>query len=819
MKTNISSELKEIFDYIADTVVTQYPTDNITADYFMYAILRNDKSGAHKLLAEQFQKNDIRDITKYYEEKLKLYVKSNEGKPKFDKIFDVCMEKASASHSNNNLTTIDFMTALLYIDVSVLEELERHGFIYSKYKEDVKQTTTDKSKPSKNAVVLTKNFAGKKQPSPSSLVKQLSSGQDILNLNNVANVGKIHEFIGRKDTYTEVFNILKKKTGNNVVIVGESGVGKTAFVENIANLLVSRDVNHEFEDYILYKVDMMGVVSNAMYRGVVDNRIKTIVNDAERLGKCILFIDDFDMLVANKERWNDIDILSTLSKILESSVPCILVSSNRMFTKNMLPNKHFMRFIQKINFKEATAEETIDIMKHAKEFIEIFHNITIPVDIVEKATNLCQRYITDMHFPFKVMDVLDEACAKQILSSSSKDETLESLYNELEDAKRTKDNYEVFTPNIDYDILDQHNRAIVAIQQRIQRHKTQSKLSTSTQELDMTHVQNVIERRTGVPTVDLRTNDREVLRHFDTKLKKYIINQDTAIDKVCSAIKRQRLGFGRKNKPSTFMFLGQSGTGKTLLSKKIATEIFGDENKLVRLDMSEYSDRISVNKLYGSAAGYVGYEEGGILTEAIKRHKHCVLLLDEIEKANDEVFNVFLQIFEDGRLTDNKGNVVDFSKVIIIMTSNIGMSDAVERGSAIGFTQTSSTNFTDSIINKALKRKFKPEFLNRIDEIIRFNSLNEDNIKDIIRLELNRVKDQVVDNGYVFDDSLFDTEVVDYIYKESDSKPEYGARPALRSVQRLVENKIIDLLIENDITEGHVFTKSEVFDKLFIKEA
>ena len=327
--------------------------------------------------------------------------------------------------------------------------------------------------------------------------------------------------------------------------------------------------------------------------------------------------------------------------------------------------------------------------------------------------------------------------------------------------------------------------------------------------INVNDIKQTISEKTNIPIGDLTTDDKTKLKNLNDRIKEIVIGQNEAVDAVCRAIKRQRIGISNPNKPVVFLMAGSTGVGKSYLAKIIAKEIFGDEKKLVRLDMAEYADKTSITKLVGSGSGYIGYDNGGILTEAIKKNKHCVLLLDEIEKANDEVHNAFLSMFDEGRMTDNKGVTVDFKNVIVIMTSNVGAKEVDERGNGIGFIR-DTEEFKKEIIEKELKRKFKPEFINRIDKIVYFNKLTEDNIKHIINLEIDKIRQRLIIMGYGLQDNLQNTELFNIIYNNVIEKKNMGARPIIRELQTLIEDKITDYIIDNDIENGHIFTEEEI---------
>ena len=324
-------------------------------------------------------------------------------------------------------------------------------------------------------------------------------------------------------------------------------------------------------------------------------------------------------------------------------------------------------------------------------------------------------------------------------------------------------------------------------------------------------IKKCIAEKTGIEMTEMSTDDRERLKGLNDRVKNVVIGQDEAVDSVCMAIKRKRVGIGNPDKPIVFLMAGSTGVGKSYLAKTIAREIFGSEDKLVRLDMAEYADKTAVNKILGSSAGYVGYDNGGILTEAIKRQKHCVLLLDEIEKADEEIHNTFLSLFDEGRLTDNKGITVDFKNVIVVMTSNIGAKELEERGDGIGFVK-NSNELKKEIIEKEIKRKFKPEFINRIDKIIYFNKLTEENIKSIIKLELNKVKQRIENIGYHLNDEILEKTFLPIIYNNVCEKRNMGARPIAREIQIQLEDKLTDFIINNDVKKGYTFTENDLLE-------
>lgn len=453
-------------------------------------------------------------------------------------------------------------------------------------------------------------------------------------------------------------------------------------------------------------------------------------------------------------------------------------------------------------------ERSVKIVNNIKYKMENFHNVKYDDKIVEDCVKLCKRYITDNVLPDSAINVLDKVGAK--ISLNQKDSAkVSELKNKLKLNEIEKQKVDNLTYK-DYDRYDELIRKEIQLKTQLSILEKEQNLNKVPYNVTDNDLRGTVSEMSGVSIQNLSINDLDKLKSINEHIKESVIGQDEAVDVVCNAIKKQKLGISNPNKPAVFLFTGSTGTGKTLLAKKIAQEVFGDENYLVRLDMSEYADKMSVSKLYGAASGYVGYDNGGILTEAIKKKKHCVLLLDEIEKANEEVHNVFLQLFDDGRLTDNTGYVVDFKNVIIIMTSNVGAKEIDEKGDGIGFNKNTVDN-NENIIKKAIKRKFKPEFINRINKIVYFNKLSNDNLKDIVRLELKNFEKRLNNADYYLEDNFIVNDMIDKIYNKIEGN-KYGARTIIRQIETDVEDIVTEYILNNNVSKNHIFTKKELYN-------
>ena len=552
----------------------------------------------------------------------------------------------------------------------------------------------------------------------------------------------------------------------------------------------------------------MSLVNGTAYRGSFEAKFNSIIADAKKNGDYILFVDDIQSILNEKAKFGEVDIETMLDTILsEKNIQFVCTASNKAYNNYIRNNPAFRRRFQKVELESPDVNKSISIINNIKPKLETYHNVKYNNDMVELCVKLSKRYITDNVLPDSAINVLDKIGAKKTLDEKDSEKVLQLKnklkMNAIEKEKVNNTSYK------DYDKYDELTKQEIQYKTQlsiVEKEETFNKIPYEVTENDL---RQTISQISSVDINNLSLNDMENIKDLNNKIKSSVIGQDEAVDAVCNAIKKQKIGIANPDKPPVFLFTGSTGTGKTLLARKIAQEVFGNEKNMVRLDMSEYSDKTSITKLYGTGMGYVGYENGGILTESIKKNKHCVLLLDEIEKANEEVHNVFLQLFDEGRLTDNTGYSVDFKNVIIIMTSNVGAKEVDEKGDGIGFTKNALNNNAD-IISKAIKRKFKPEFINRINKIVYFNKLTDENIKNIIKLELKNFENRLVNAGYCLADDFIDDTLIENIFLKIDSN-KYGARSIIRQIETDVEDVITDYILNNNIKKGYKFTKSELF--------
>lgn len=607
-------------------------------------------------------------------------------------------------------------------------------------------------------------------------------------LNDVANKGGIDPLIGRREEIKKIVKILNRRKRNNAILIGESGVGKTAIVEGLAKLIADGDVPEALKDYVIYLFNPMELLAGTQFRGMFEDRMNGVMKELKSKKNAILFIDNIHNILGNQNK-NEYDFSGILTENLkDGSIKVIATTNQKGYHNSIEGNTEIAGCFQPVKIEKPSMEECETIVKSVKPIYEKFHNVTYTEDTIDVCIKLANRYITERPLPMSAIDLLDEAGAEiKMITAESPEITQKRKH--IAEMEREKE-HAIKIDNIDLSKTIQYEISAEKLEVAKLIEAQKSTIAVVTPE-DM---YRTISEHTNIPLQKLTISDKKAVSGMADVLKKSIVGQDEAINVVCQAIKRSKVGLYPSNRPIfSALCIGNTGCGKTLLAKMLAKEIFGDEKYLVRFDMSEYSDKTAVNKLIGASAGYVGYSEGGLLTEAVKNKKHAVVLIDEIEKATDEIFNLFLQILDEGCLTDNTGQKVDFKNTVLILTSNVGARRA-QNENAIGFEVNEDQNKKD-IIEKELKNKFPPEFINRLDEIVYFNQLSDDNLKDIVRLELNKLVGRLNGVGH---NIRYDDNVVEYVFKIAEKDKKYGARPIGRVIQREIENRITDILLETE---------------------
>lgn len=623
-----------------------------------------------------------------------------------------------------------------------------------------------------------------------------------IDLTKAAGEGKLDPVIGREKEIERIAQILSRRKKNNPILIGEPGVGKSAIAEGLALRIIEKNVSRTLFEKRIVSLDMTAVVAGTKYRGEFEERIRAILSEVKKNPDVILFIDEIHTIVGAGSAAGSMDAANMLKPALaRGEIQCIGATTLDEYRKNIEKDGALERRFQKVLVEPTTPEETLQILRNIKDKYEEHHNVMYTDEALEACVRLTDRYVTDRYFPDKAIDALDEAGSRIHLTHISVPKEIEEQERLIEEAQQHK-NEAIRLQNFELaaSFRDRENQYTAQLDRL--KNEWQEKLKDNRETVDAPQIEEVVSMISGVPVQRMAQSEGIRLKGMRQALLSKVIGQDKAIDTLVRSIQRSRVGLKDPNKPiGTFLFLGPTGVGKTHLAKELAKNMFGSTEAIIRIDMSEYMEKFTVSRLVGAPPGYVGYEEGGQLTEKVRRRPYSIVLLDEIEKAHPDVFNMLLQVMDEGRLTDSLGRTVDFKNTVIIMTSNIGTRQLKEFGKGIGFTAQTSENekeHANSVIRKALNKSFAPEFINRLDEIVMFDQLDIDSLEKIIDIELKGLYDRIEGCGYRL---LLDPEAKRFV-AEKGYDVQFGARPLKRAIQNHLEDGLAELILNEEPEAG-----------------
>ncbi|WP_061995570.1 ATP-dependent Clp protease ATP-binding subunit [Clostridium sp. ATCC 25772] len=765
----------------------------VGTEHILLAILKED-DGISKNILNDFNVNydNVKSLIETYVGYGNIEMSENEIAltPRTKRLFEISLVEARSL--NQNYISPEHMTLALI--------REGEGVAYTillNLGADPLKLYKDIQKAIKGEESNIKSYSKKNKKDTKTLDKY---GKDITDL---AYEGKLDPIIGRDKETERVLEILCRRMKNNPCLIGDPGVGKTAIAEGLAQKIASGNIPEILKEKRVVSLDMSSVLAGSKYRGEFEERLNNIIEEVAKAGNVILFIDEIHTIVGAGGAEGAIDASNILKPALaRGEIQCIGATTLDEYRKYIEKDAALERRFQSVLVDEPTKEEAIEILKGLRDKYEAHHRVQITDEAIEAAVKLSDRYITDRFLPDKAIDLIDEAGAKMRIENLTTPKCLKDLQEKLEQA--TKEKSDAITMQ-DFEKAASLRDKEKSIKEEIEKEEKQwaSKKNDANSIVDASHVANIISRWTNIPIEKLTETEATRLLKLEEILHGRVIGQDEAVESISKAVRRARVGLKDPKRPiGSFIFLGPTGVGKTELTKALAQAMFGDENNLIRIDMSEYMEKHSVSKLIGAPPGYVGFDEGGQLTEKVRRNPYSVILFDEIEKAHPDVFNALLQILEDGRLTDGKGKTVNFKNTIIIMTSNVGASD-IKKQNTIGFAKNSLEASTghekmkENIMEK-LKLTFRPEFLNRIDDIIVFHKLNESDLLKIVELMINVLSDRLQQQNI---NIKFSNEAKEFLAKEG-FDPTYGARPLRRAITKIIEDKLAEEILKGNVNTG-----------------
>lgn len=801
----LSKELTIVFEYIKNDINQEYPNSIVNELTFILSVLSIRKSAAYQVLASVVDDKELSQAKHFAHLKMADIKKETKKEGKDYSLFDdyiLDCGSIAKKYSLKSITSSMLLLTIINKDKKSREFFETYisteiDTIINAIEKKLSQSK-QKQKKVRNKYPLVPNDTQNVEPVYDE--EEIS----LKNISYLSSKGKIPTVINYEKYYTKIFTILSKKYKNAVIICGNHGVGKTATAKYLATLINERKCAKKLFGKEIIDLDFTKLSIGTSYRGSFEEKIHAIVKGAKSVGNCIFLIDNVHVLFNGKTKYAETDIEEIFSIMLrEPSIRIVCTSTIEGY--NDIHKTSVGKYFEKVVIDDPSIEDSIPIIQMYKKEFENFHNVTYTDDSIKACAEYCKKYIKSCSLPESALNILDTVGAS-VSSEVKLNPKIIELKKELESVAYKIAELKNTAKSKEYEKIDTLIKEQILLRSQINILKKEDNLSKKPLLIRREDVVSIVSEKVGIPLEKLNISEKEKLKGLNEKIKESVIGQDKAIDDICRAVKRHRVRLGDPIRPNVLMFLGSTGCGKTLLAKEIAKEVYGNEKKLIRLDMAEYSDKTAVNKITGSSMGYVGYEDKTVLEKALDKWNDFVLLLDEFEKADEQVQNVFLGIFDEGRFTDNHAKEYDLKNITIIITSNVGAQEAALRGKRIGFDNVNS-DISSEIIKKELKKKFKPELLNRIQSIAYFNKLSDDNIKSIIDIEIRKIEKRVNENGYTFNTDVY--ELSETIFNMISKEQEYGARPIVNAVERVIGDKVVDMIIENDLPPNYEFKKAD----------
>ena len=823
--------MKDVFTFVREEVI-RLGHSSIKVEHLFLGILRDGGGSAIKVLKNlDVEPGDLKTIIENTIKNNLVHNNVRTNEISFSKQAERVLKKSILERKNlveDEIKTIHVLLSILLDENNIITTTLKHlhidyEIILEEYQSlNINITSEDKA-PYSEEEVNDDDIFGPSSDEPQTKKTSPKTNTPVLDnfgrdLTLYAKEGKLDPIIGRHKEIERVSQILSRRKKNNPILVGEPGVGKSAIAEGLALRIVEKKVSRNLFNKRIIMLDLAAIVAGTKYRGQFEERLKSIITELEKNKNIILFIDEIHTLVGAGGASGSLDASNMFKPALaRGELQCIGATTLNEYRQHIEKDGALERRFQKIIVQPSSVSETIDILMNIKYKYEDHHNVTYTEDAIKACVHLTNRYITDRFFPDKAIDALDEAGSRVHITNIKVSKKITELEEKITETSSNKINaikqqkFEIAAK-----LRDSEKLLIQTLEK--EKRKWEQTNKSKKEVVDEKNIQDVVSIMTGITVQSIASKEKKALSNMANKINKSIIGQKEAVTKVVNAIRRNRAGLKDPNKPiGSFIFIGPTGVGKTQLTKSLSLEMFDSEDALIRIDMSEYMEKFAISRLIGAPPGYVGYEEGGQLTEKVRRRPYSVVLLDEIEKAHPDITNLLLQVLDEGKITDSLGRIIDFRNTIIIMTSNIGSRQIKDFGNGIGFSTSNKKNNFDkeskSIINKALKKQFSPEFLNRIDETILFKTLNKEDILKIIDIEIKHITERIKDLGYTAkinkNAKVF---IADEGYDEKN-----GVRPLKRAIQRLFEDPISELIIDSKIVKGETITVSLSKDKKSLK--